>query len=230
MRNPNDDSLLDQVLSLCCLSRYIDERESLYFSVLRICARKLVMRALLPNHSRTCNAGKCRIWRLHLFYPWYLTPWNCSRKLGIGERSTELDTPSPSNMYRYTHLSKFDGFMKTWRKFAYSRYYTLTSKRDVKCNGIQSPSVLYSQKRTGSSNGGVFSVNRISEHLGASTMYLILTLADGWNTLRRHRSATVVSISWQRDPFRLTFTLEDYERSERTLSLHRLSHAGFCFT
>lgn len=41
MRNPNDDSLLDQVVSLCCLSRYIDERESLYFSVLRICARKL---------------------------------------------------------------------------------------------------------------------------------------------------------------------------------------------
>lgn len=41
MRNPNDDSLLDQVVSLCCLSRYIDERESLYFSVLRICARNL---------------------------------------------------------------------------------------------------------------------------------------------------------------------------------------------
>lgn len=57
---------------------------------------------------------------------------------------------------RYTHLSKVDGFMKTWRNFAYFWHYTLTSKRDVKCNGLQSLSVLYSQKRTGSSNGGVF--------------------------------------------------------------------------
>ena len=75
-----------------------------------------------------------------------------------------------------------------------------------------------------------FSFNWISEHLGASTMYLILTLADGWDTLRRHRSATVVSISWQRDPIRLMFTLEDYERSERTLSSPSTKSCRLFFT
>lgn len=154
MRNPNDDSLLDQVVSLCCLSRYADGRESLCFTVVRICARKLVVRAPLPNHSRTCNAG---IDRFTLPILGISLRETARENFGMGERSTEHDTHATFNTYRYTHLSKVDGFMKTWRNFAYFCYYALTLKRVVKCDGLQSAqalSVLYSHRRAMSSNCG----------------------------------------------------------------------------
>lgn len=99
MRNPNDDSLLDQVVSLCCLSRYADGRESLCFTVVRICARKLVVRAPLPNHSRTCNAGIDRFTLPILDISLRET---ARENFGMGERSTEHDTHATFNVPIHT--------------------------------------------------------------------------------------------------------------------------------
>lgn len=80
--------------------------------------------------------------------------------------------------------------MENWRNFACLWHYVLSSNRDINTQSSvtdSSPPKLCLCSTVRNAQGALiveFSVNRISEHLGASTVYLILTLVDGRDMMR----------------------------------------------